>query len=129
MDKLRADFEDAWVADNSSTPEEAYIRREALKKIWHINENGEGSYFDSFVMWAWKWWQASRASIVVELPEPHAHLIWIQAGHAPDDYWDDMEISRSEEDKCCDGSDRYEAYAKWQVEELFRSIGLSIKGE
>lgn len=69
MDKLRSDFEDAWVADNSNTPEEADIRREALKKIWHINENGEGAYFDSLVMWAWKWWQASRASIVVDLPE------------------------------------------------------------
>jgi hypothetical protein len=26
----------------------------------------------------------------VKLPNPHAHLIWIQAGHAPDDYWDDV---------------------------------------
>ena len=43
----------------------------------------------------------------VKLPNPHAHLIWIQAGHAPDDYWDDVAVSHSEKDKCCDGSDRY----------------------
>lgn len=78
---------------------------------------------------AWTAWQASRESLVVELPETHAHLIWIQAGRGPDDYWDDVEISRSEKDKCCDGSDRYEVYAKWQVEELFRAIGIRIKGE
>ncbi|OWS96345.1 hypothetical protein CEQ52_07505, partial [Enterobacter kobei] len=41
----------------------------------------------------------------VKLPNPHAHLIWIQAGHAPDDYWDDVAVSHSEKDKCCDGSD------------------------
>ncbi|MDE7918441.1 ead/Ea22-like family protein, partial [Enterobacter kobei] len=38
----------------------------------------------------------------VKLPNPHAHLIWIQAGHAPDDYWDDVAVSHSEKDKCCD---------------------------
>lgn len=103
MDKLRADFEDAWVADNSSTPEEADIRREALKKIWHINENGEGTYFDSFVMWAWKWWQASRASIVVELPES------VQGVSDPFDDGHRVAI-----DGCADS---------------LRSIGLSIKGE
>ncbi|WP_202914203.1 hypothetical protein [Serratia sp. P2ACOL2] len=78
---------------------------------------------------AWQAWQDSRASIVVELPEPHAHLIWIQAGHAPDDYWDDVEVSRSEKDKCCDGSDRYPVYAEHEIAESLRSIGLSIKGE
>jgi hypothetical protein len=46
----------------------------------------------------------------VKLPNPHAHLIWIQAGHAPDDYWDDVAVSHSEKDKCCDGSDRYPVY-------------------
>lgn len=106
MDKLRADFEDAWVADNSSTPEEADIRREALKKIWHINENGEGTYFDSFVMWAWKWWQASRASIVVELP-------------GTDNYWN--------------GTSGHEIFNHRQFAadscDALRDIGLSIKGE
>ena len=42
----------------------------------------------------------------VKLPEPHAHLIWIQAGHAPDDFWDDVMVSHSDKDRCCDGSER-----------------------
>lgn len=105
MDKLRSDFEDAWVADNSNTPEEADIRREALKKIWHINENGEGAYFDSLVMWAWKWWQASRASIVVDTPQ-----------------------------LCGDGENDSEYTDGYNdgvtaTEKTIRSIGLSIKGD
>ncbi|WP_244757652.1 hypothetical protein [Serratia marcescens] len=104
--------------------------------IIELARNGDGydHAFDSMSImqplngW-WHWWQASRASIVVELPKPHAHLIWIQAGYAPDDYWDDVEVSRSEKDKCCDGSDRYPVYAEHEIAESLRSIGLSIKGE
>lgn len=44
-------------------------------------------------------------TVTVKMPKPHAHLIWIQAGHAPDDYWDDVAVSHSEKDRCCDGSD------------------------
>lgn len=111
MDKLRADFEDAWVADNSSTPEAAEIRREALRKIWHINENGEGAYFDSFVMWAWKWWQASRASIVVELPQRQSLCAsgYGDGYFVPSDYGDGLEYD--------------------ETVEALRSIGLSIKGD
>jgi len=78
---------------------------------------------------AWEAWQASRATIEIEMPEANAHLIWVQAGYAPDDYWDDVEVSRSKEDKCCDGSDRYEVYAKWQLEEVLTSHGIRIKGK
>lgn len=89
----------------------------------------DGRYVDSATRFAFDFWQASRASIVVKLPSPHAHLIWIKAGYAPDDYWDDVEVSRSEKDKCCDGSDRYPVYAEHEIAESLRSIGLSIKGE
>ena len=69
----------------------------------------------------------------VKLPNPHAHLIWIQAGHAPDDYWDDVAVSHSEKDKCCDGSDRYPVYALWEIKEALSDIGINIaaagKGE
>lgn len=69
----------------------------------------------------------------VKLPSPHAHLIWIQAGHAPDDYWDDVAVSHSENDKCCDGSDRYPVYALWEIKEALSAIGINIatagKGE
>ncbi|MCX3186721.1 ead/Ea22-like family protein [Escherichia coli] len=69
----------------------------------------------------------------VKLPNPHAHLIWIQAGHAPDDYWDDVAVSHSEKDKCCDGSDRYPVYAVWEIKEALSAIGINVtaagKGE
>ena len=69
----------------------------------------------------------------VKLPNPHAHLIWIQAGHAPDDYWDDVAVSHSEKDKCCDGSDRYPVYTLWEIKEALSAIGINIaaagKGE
>ncbi|HCM9681221.1 TPA: ead/Ea22-like family protein [Enterobacter kobei] len=69
----------------------------------------------------------------VKLPNPHAHLIWIQAGHAPDDYWDDVAVSHSEKDKCCDGSDRYPVYALWEIKDALSAIGINIaaaeKGE
>lgn len=64
----------------------------------------------------------------VALPKPHAHLIWIQAGYPPDDYWDDVAVSHSEKDKCCDGSDRYPVYAHWEIEEALTAAGISIKG-
>ena len=69
----------------------------------------------------------------VKLPNPHAHLIWIQVGHAPDDYWDDVAVSHSEKDKCCDGSDRYPVYALWEIKDALSAIGINIaaaeKGE
>ncbi|MCQ0569544.1 ead/Ea22-like family protein [Klebsiella pneumoniae] len=65
----------------------------------------------------------------VKLPKPHAHLIWIQAGHAPDDYWDDVEVSHSEKDRCCDGSERYPVYARWEIEEMLAAAGIKVEAE
>ena len=93
------------------------------------DEEPDIDYYSLAARDAWKWWQASRAAIVVELPEPHAHLIWIQAGRAPDDYWDDVEVSRSEQDKCCDGSDRYAVYAEHEVAEMLAGAGITVKGD
>ncbi|HAT3955626.1 TPA: hypothetical protein I9Y43_004274 [Kluyvera ascorbata] len=62
----------------------------------------------------------------VKLPKPHAHLIWIQAGHAPDDYWDDVAVSHSEKDRCCDGSERYPVYARWEIEEMLTAAGIQV---
>ncbi|HEY3987426.1 hypothetical protein [Cedecea sp.] len=64
----RQQFEDAWVNDNSSTPSESERVRDALKRIWIVNDSGEGAYFDSFVMLAWTWWHKSREALAVELP-------------------------------------------------------------
>lgn len=68
-------------------------------------------------------------SRTVKLPKPHAHLIWIQAGHAPDDYWDDVAVSHSEKDRCCDGSERYPVYARWEIEEMLTEAGIKWEVE
>ncbi|HDS7793375.1 TPA: ead/Ea22-like family protein [Raoultella ornithinolytica] len=68
-------------------------------------------------------------SRTVKLPKPHAHLIWIQAGHAPDDYWDDVAVSHSEKDRCCDGSERYPVYAHWEIEGMLTAAGIKMEVE
>ncbi|HEE5136976.1 TPA: ead/Ea22-like family protein [Klebsiella pneumoniae] len=68
-------------------------------------------------------------TVTVKLPKPHAHLIWIQAGHAPDDYWDDVAVSHSEKDRCCDGSERYPVYARWEIEEMLTAAGIKVEVE
>ncbi|SSH92731.1 hypothetical protein [Klebsiella pneumoniae] len=68
-------------------------------------------------------------TVTVKLPKPHAHLIWIQAGHAPDDYWDDVAVSHSEKDRCCDGSERYPVYARWEIEEMLAAAGIQVEVE
>ncbi|WP_239605003.1 hypothetical protein [Klebsiella quasipneumoniae] len=65
----------------------------------------------------------------VKLPKPHAHLIWIQAGRAPDDYWDDVAVSHSDKDRCCDGSERYPVYARWEIEEMLSAAGIKVEAE
>lgn len=68
-------------------------------------------------------------NVTVKLPKPHAHLIWIQAGHAPDDYWDDVAVSHSERDRCCDGSERYPVYTRWEIEEMLTAAGIKVEAE
>lgn len=68
-------------------------------------------------------------TVTVKLPKPHAHLIWIQACHAPDDYWDDVAVSHSEKDRCCDGSERYPVYARWEIEEMLAAAGIKVEAE
>ncbi|KOQ95782.1 hypothetical protein ABW48_16205 [Pluralibacter gergoviae] len=72
---------------------------------------------------------AELESRTVKLPKPHAHLIWIQAGHAPDDFWDDVAVSHSEKDRCCDGSERYPVYARWEIEEMLTAAGIKVEDE
>lgn len=118
VEDSRAQFE-TWASKKFNIP---------LEEI--INKRGLGDYLYSGDLHnTWQSWIDSRASITVELPEPHAHLIWIQAGHAPDDYWDDVEVSRSRQDKCCDGSDRYAVYAEHEVAEMLAAAGITVKGD
>ena len=62
----RDQFEAAWIAANSDSNEKAEIVRNALLNIWRDNGSGGGAYFDSFVMMAWTWWQASREALKAE---------------------------------------------------------------
>ncbi|HBQ6346864.1 TPA: hypothetical protein L8N76_001698 [Klebsiella pneumoniae] len=85
-------------------------------------------------MW-WHGWSTKPAeglesrTVTVKMPKPHAHLIWIQAGHAPDDYWDDVAVSHSEKDRCCDGSERYPVYARWEIEGMLTAAGIKVEAE
>ena len=72
---------------------------------------------------------AESRTVTVKMPKPHAHLIWIQAGHAPDDYWDDVAVSHSEKDRCCDGSERYPVYARWEIEGMLTAAGIKWEAE
>ena len=75
---------------------------------------------------------ASKAALVnsptltVALPKPHAHLIWIQAGHGPDDYWDDVAVSHSVKDRCCDGSERYPVYSIFEIQDACAAAGITL---
>ncbi|MEQ0252617.1 ead/Ea22-like family protein [Klebsiella pasteurii] len=73
--------------------------------------------------------QLESRTVTVKLPKPHAHLIWIQAGHAPDDFWDDVAVSHIEKDRCCDGSERYPVYARWEIEEMMAAAGIKVEAE
>lgn len=64
---------------------------------------------------------AQLESCTVRLPKPHAHLIWIQ--------WDDVAVSYSEKDRCCDGSERYPVYARWEIEEMLTAAGIKVEAE
>lgn len=65
-------------------------------------------------------------TLTVKLPKPHAHLIWIQAGYPPDDYWDDVAVSHSVKDRCCDGSERYPVYSIFEIQEACTAVGITL---
>lgn len=136
-----------------ATPANILALVEALEKAQQRNAELE-SFRTAYMEWSDKtyWvqtdkrfdvlmpWGKHRADVLkeyierlesrtVKLPKPHAHLIWIQAGHAPDDYWDDVALSHSERDRCCDGSERYPVYTRWEIKEMLTSAGIEWEGE
>ena len=99
-----------------------------LRDDYGLREKGVG--LADFVDWQAKCIaELESRTVTVKLPKPHAHLIWIQAGHAPDDYWDDVAVSHSEKDRCCDGSGRYPVYARWEIEEMLAAAGIKVEAE
>ena len=99
-----------------------------LRDDYGLREKGVG--LADFVDWQAKCIaELESRTVTVKLPKPHAHLIWIQAGHAPDDYWDDVAVSHSEKDRCCDGSERYPVYARWEIEEMLAAAGIKVEAD
>ena len=99
-----------------------------LRDDYGLREKGGG--LADFVDWQAKCIaELESRTVTVKLPKPHAHLIWIQAGHAPDDYWDDVAVSHSEKDRCCDGSERYPVYARWEIEEMLAAAGIKVEAD
>ncbi len=99
-----------------------------LRDDYGLREKGVG--LADFVDWQAKCIaELESRTVTVKLPKPHAHLIWIQAGHAPDDYWDDVVVSHSEKDRCCDGSERYPVYARWEIEEMLAAAGIKVEAD
>ncbi|MDK2553070.1 hypothetical protein QL288_01180 [Citrobacter youngae] len=78
---------------------------------------------------AWESWQASRAAIEIKLPNQACLATWHYSGCGPDDYYEDIEISRKpSEDKSVDGTDPFPLLTKWEVEQAIESAGLKVKG-
>lgn len=104
------------------TKENLIVQIDRLCKI--KDEQGQLSNNGEYTLQAYEMLLATMESRTVKMPKPRAHLIWIQAGHAPDDFWDDVAVSHSEKDRCCDGSERYPVYARWEIEEMLTAAGI-----
>lgn len=79
---------------------------------------------------AWESWQASRAAVEIKLPNQACLATWHYAGSAPDDFYEDIEISRKpSEDKSVDGTEPFPLLTKWEVEQAIESAGLKVKGD
>ncbi|XPJ78344.1 hypothetical protein ACNSPR_23990 [Klebsiella pneumoniae] len=130
-----ADPETAWKAQQDKI--DALV--EALEKAQRANgylreqsaewERKAISNFQECAKMSERIYLLESRTVTVKLPKPHAHLIWIQAGHAPDDYWDDVAVSHSERDRCCDGSERYPVYTRWEIEEMLTAAGIKVEDE
>lgn len=101
MDKLREEFEAEFKRRNCNVPAS---RIKTMLELYNYGteENPDWDYYSLDARHAFEWWQASRASIVVELPH---------AGPAEDEC--DYHYNRGVE----------------ATADYLRSIGLSIKGE
>lgn len=78
----------------------------------------------------WEAWQASRAAIEIKLPNQACLATWHYAGSPPDDFYEDIEISRNpSKDKSVDGTEPFPLLTKWEVEQAIESAGLKVKGD
>ncbi|WP_191232906.1 hypothetical protein [Citrobacter freundii] len=78
----------------------------------------------------WMAWKASRAAVEIKLPNQACLATWHYAGSPPDDFYEDIEISRKpSEDKSFDGTEPFPLLTKWEVEQAIESAGLKVKGD
>ena len=114
-----------------SSPANVLALVEALEKAQAENTAGVAGMAESYetIISMLRSRIAELESRTMKLPKPHAHLIWIQAGHAPDDFWDDVAVSHSDKDRCCDGSERYPVYARWEIEEMLAAADIKVEAE
>lgn len=88
-----------------------------------------GVYVSELTRAVWSGWQASRAAVEIKLPNQACLATWHYAGSAPDDFYEDIEISRKpSEDKSVDGTEPFPLLTKWEVEQAIELAGLKIKG-
>lgn len=100
MDKIREEFEQWWKSEYGAPLSD-------FNELWCA----EGGYCDEDLDRQWEAWQASRASIVVELPQRQS----LYASGYGDGYFVP--------------SDTGEGLEYEETVDSIRSIGLSIKGE
>ena len=85
-------------------------------------------YKDSRIQGMWRAWQASRAAIEIELPSHACLATWHYAGSGPDDYYEDIDISKKpSEDRSVDGTEPFPLLTKWEVEQAIEQAGLKVK--
>lgn len=129
------DITDMWVAWKAAGAELVEALEKAQRANGYLREQSAEwerkaiSNFQECAKMSERIYLLESRNVTVKLPKPHAHLIWIQAGHAPDDYWDDVAVSHSERDRCCDGSERYPVYARWEIEEMLAAAGIKVEAE
>ncbi|EOX5225667.1 hypothetical protein AB3H13_26910 [Escherichia coli] len=89
-----------------------------------------GVYVSELTRAVWSGWQASRAAVEIKLPNQACLATWHYAGSPPDDFYEDIEISRNpSKDKSVDGTEPFPLLTKWEVEQAIESAGLKVKGD
>jgi hypothetical protein len=122
-DKKRIEMLERYVNERDAQNQDLLLNIGSLQqRIAELREYYEGVIADGSKRIA----ELEERTVSVKLPKPHAHLIWIQAGRGPDDYWDDVAVSHSLKDRCCDGSERYPVYSIFEIQEACAAAGIKL---
>ena len=105
---------------------EAWYKSKYLFQGYEFDKLENGSY--QWIESMWQAWQASRLAIEIKLPNQACLATWHYAGCGPDDYYEDIEISRNpSKDKSVDGTEPFPLLTKWEVEQAIEQAGLKVK--